>query len=1055
MTGRPLFGVLGPLSVGVDGGEPLELGGRKQRELLGLLLLSPNRVLPAGQIADALWCGNPPPSADVTLRAHVSRLRSRLAAIDAQDALVTRQAGYGLFVEPDQLDTARFERLLAAGRDALRDGEPSRAAELLDEALSLWRGGVLEDLGGPEFATAEAARLDELRLVATDHRIDAHLALGRHQAVIAELERLVAAHPYREQLHCKLMLALYRAGRQADALNVSAAVRKSLAEELGVDPSPALRDLETAILRHDPSLLATAEPAPRTPATPPAAVTKYRPSTPPRRLVSRPRLIDELRADGPRRLVVIHGPAGFGKTTLAMQWREALLDAGVAVAWLTVDDDDNNPVWFLANLIEAVRTARPTLAPDLRQALEERGAAATRLVLTALINDIEAQRSPTCVVIDDWHRITDPATTEAMAYLLDHAGPRLQVVVTTRSRSGLPLGRMRVRDELVEIDSTALRFDTSEAHTFLVENDGLPLTLRDVAKLEQTTEGWVAALQLASLSLRNSDDPSALVERMSGRHHAVGEYLAENVLDSLNPEMLEFLMATSIVERICGNLASALAGVGNGQALLDEAERRDLFLRRLDDDREWFQYHQLFADFLRRRLECDRRQRIPELHAAASRWFADHGMVREAIGHAVAAGDEDRAIELIERHGVDLEQQAQLSTLQALVATLPPRIITLSPRLQLFLARAHSLLQQPEQARGALDAFESALEARALSPSEVREMRVEADVFRALVQVWADRDEGADELLSECLTHPETLPPFIVGTAANVASFLDICRFDFAAARRRQDWAIEYHLRCGNSFVLIYGHCLAAMAASQQLDMVEAETRLREAVRIARGSQAPYSHAARVAYALLAEHLYERGEIHAADQLLEDSGRFGTGGGPPVEFMIARCVTGAQIKVALGQRDAAAALLNEGAEVAAAAGLSRLGAAVEAERARLSLPAPDEYPRRSVYDDGLSAETTAQLRDEAATLKLLGTDPGLACERARAWVKRLERQDRPRALLQANRLLLSALAAAGRTDEARRLLAQLAAQCTELGMVRYLVDGGPHVKALLTELDPA
>ncbi|MGV0801986.1 protein kinase, partial [Mycolicibacterium elephantis] len=133
----------------------------------------------------------------------------------------------------------------------------------------------------------------------------------------------------------------------------------------------------------------------------------------------------------------------------------------------------------------------------------------------------------------------------------------------------------------------------------------------------------------------------------------------------------------------------------------------------------------------------------------------------------------------------------------------------------------------------------------------------------------------------------------------------------------------------------------------------------------------------------MAEHLYERGEIHAANQLLEDSGRFGTGGGPPVEFMIARCVTGAQIKVALGQRDAAAALLNEGAEVAAAAGLSRLGAAVEAERARLGLPAPDEYPRRSVYDDGLSAETTAQLRDEAATLELLGTDPGLACERAR------------------------------------------------------------------------
>lgn len=668
----PEFGILGPLVVTVDGGQPVDLGGPKQRELLAMLLLHPNRCLPADRIADAIWCGAPPASANGTLRAHVSRLRSHLVAAGAHDVLVTQRAGYGIFLSRNQIDSVRFEDMLALGHEALRAGDAERAAGILGEALSLWRGDVLEDLEEPEFATAETARLDELRLIATEHRIDADLMLGRHHAVITELERLTAAHPYREQLHCMLMLALYRSGRQADALAVGASVRGRLADELGVDPGPALRDLETAILRHDPSLQSPApEVAPRN-ATPPAAVTKYRPSTPTRKLVSRPRLIDELRADGPRRLVVIHGPAGFGKTTLAVQWREALVEEGVTVAWLAVDDDDNNPVWFLAHLIEAVRTVRPTLEPELRQALEERGAAATRVVLTTLINHIESQPSRTCVVIDDWHRITDSATTEAMAYLLDHGGPQLQVVVTTRSRSGLPLGRMRVRGELVEIDSSALRFDSSESHTFLVELGGLALTGTDVAKLERTTEGWVAALQLATLSLRNCDDPAALIERMSGRHHAVGEYLAENVLDSLDTDMLDFLMATSIVERICGDLASVLAGVGNGQALLDEAETRDLFLRRLDDDREWFCYHQLFAEFLRRRLECDHPQRIPGLHAAASRWFADHSMVREAIGHAVAAGDEDRAIELIERHGVDLEQQAQLSTLQALVATLPP-----------------------------------------------------------------------------------------------------------------------------------------------------------------------------------------------------------------------------------------------------------------------------------------------------------------------------------------------------------------------------------------------
>ena len=166
MTGKAWFGILGPLAAGVDGGQRLELGGRKQRELLALLLINLNRSVPAGRIADALWRGAPPAGADVTLRTHVSHLRRQLAIIGAQEALVTRQAGYGLFVHPDQVDAAQFEHLLGLGREAVDVGEPERAAGLLIEALSLWRGSVLDDLGPPEFANTEAARLEELRLVA-------------------------------------------------------------------------------------------------------------------------------------------------------------------------------------------------------------------------------------------------------------------------------------------------------------------------------------------------------------------------------------------------------------------------------------------------------------------------------------------------------------------------------------------------------------------------------------------------------------------------------------------------------------------------------------------------------------------------------------------------------------------------------------------------------------------------------------------------------------------------------------------------------------------------
>jgi serine/threonine-protein kinase PknK len=1057
VTGTAWFGILGPLAAGVDGGQRLELGGRKQRELLAFLLINLNRCIPAGRIADALWRGEPPAGADVTLRTHVSHLRHRLAGIGAQEALVTRQAGYGLFVRPDQVDAAQFEHLLELGRQALGLGEPERAARLLADSLSLWRGSVLDDLGPPEFANTEAARLEELRLVALDHRIDADLALGKHHAVIAELERLVVAHPFRERLHCQLILALYRSGRQADALAVAASVRRQLADELGVDPSPALRELEAAILRQDPALLLAGEEvgAKAMPAVPPGALTKYRPPTPAHALVTRARLLDVLRAGGHRRLTVIHGPAGFGKTTLAAQWREVLAEAGVTVAWLTIDSDDNNLVWLLAHLIEAVRSVRPTLAEDLRQALEECGEEAGRYVLTSLINDIDVGGTPLVLIIDDWHRISDAATIAALAYLLDHGGHQLQVVVTSRTRAGLPVGRMRVRDELVEIDGAALRFDISEARTFLVELGGLALDETDVAQLEQTTDGWVAALQLASLSLRDCDDPAALISRMSGRHHAIGEYLAENVLDMLEPQMLDFLMATSLTERISGDLARALAGVRNGQALLEQAEDRDLFLRRLDEDREWFRYHQLFAEFLQRRLARDQPDRITRLHAIASSWFAEHDMLREAVDHATAAGDAERAIELVELHGVELVQNSQMSTLLALISKLPPRIVALSPRLQLLVAWATMLLQRQSAARAALDAFESAAERRALPASELRNMRIEANVIRASLDCHADRIAGVDELVHECLSRPDSLPPFVVAAASLAVSFREIYRFDFDAARRWQDWAHRYHQATSGPFTRMYGHCFVGIAANEELDVAEAERRFREALRVAKRCGGSHSHAARLACALLGELLYERGEVVEAERLLDESYQLGSEEGGVAEFLIARYVTGARIKALRGDHDAAAARLDDGARVAATLGLPRLRAHIDNERMCLDLPVA-EWPGRVGHEealpDGGLGEITAQLRDETEIRGLLADQPDLACRRAQAWVQRLQPRARPRALLQANRLLVAALSAAGRTDDAKRTLAQVAAQCAELGMLRYLLDGGPRVIALLAEL---
>lgn len=213
-------------------------------------------------------------------------------------------------------------------------------------------------------------------------------------------------------------------------------------------------------------------------------------------------MIDALRAGEWRRLTVIHAPAGYGKTTLAAQWAEELKRDGVAVAWLTVDDNDNNLVWFLTNLVDAIRRADPGVASDLGAVLEDRGENAERYVLTSLINSIAERDEPMAVVVDDWHRVTSAAVIGAMNFLLEHCCDNLQVVVTSRTRSGLPLSRMRVRDELIEIDIGALCFDETEARSFLVDVAGLDLRDGDVIDLRNSTDGWVAALQLASLSLR-------------------------------------------------------------------------------------------------------------------------------------------------------------------------------------------------------------------------------------------------------------------------------------------------------------------------------------------------------------------------------------------------------------------------------------------------------------------------------------------------------------------------------------------------------------------------
>ncbi|MFQ6394447.1 protein kinase domain-containing protein [Nocardia sp. KC 131] len=795
--------------------------------------------------------------------------------------------------------------------------------------------------------------------------------------------------------------------------------------------------------------------------TPPVPAPRLRPPVPTRPLVERPRLIELLREGRDRRLAVIHGPTGFGKTTLAAQWCEDVIADGLAVAWLTVDDDDNNVVWFLSHLVESIRAVRPSLAQELGELLEENGNDAERFVLTSLINDIDRRGEHLVVVIDDWHRVSAPATTAALRFLIESCSPALRTVVASRNQTGLPMSSMRARDELVEIGPAALRFDVDEAYKFLVELGGFELDRGDVEDLTESTEGWVAALQLAALSLRGSDDPGALIGHLTGRHHAIGEFLAENVLDTLEPGTLDFMVATSITERTCGELAAALTGVADGQALLEQIEQQDLFLRRLDGG-PWFRYHHLFQEFLRQRLERDRPEQITELHRTASQWLAEHRHVSEAVDHALLAGDERRAVEIVERDGMSLLEYGQFASLIGLVGKLPATIIETHPRLQLDLAWANILLHRAAPAERALRLAESTLDRGDFDEAVTAKLRAEAGVVHAVVTVRADVLAGVEDMLAPCLTHPNELPPYVVAIGANVAAFAAGYRYGFDAALRIQEWSAPYMRQNKGYYNKVIGLCFLGLAASRQLDITRAEQYFRRAMKVAKQSGGSHSYGARLAGSLLGELLYERGEIVDAERLLDEGYKLGPEAGV-VDFKLARYVVGARIKALLGDRAAAIRRLNEGARVARSMSLPRLRAEVENERLRLGLPPnPEtgplpviEYGDRRAPIDAIDEFTV--LYEEFTAIRLLLTEASpkrteLACAWAQQWVDRLEAVDRPRELLEARRLLVACLAAADRTAAAKQLLATVTAQCAELGSVRYLLDGGPYVLAILAAL---
>ncbi len=405
------------------------------------------------------------------------------------------------------------------------------------------------------------------------------------------------------------------------------------------------------------------------------------------KVVVRARLSAQFNETLHRKLTLLSAPAGFGKTTLLAEWCN---QQRAPVAWLSLEESDSPPARFLAYLVAALQTVAPQIGQGILPVLQAPQPPPTEAILTVLVNELAAIPEQFILVLDDYHLIDSVEVDHALAFLLAHLPPQMHIVIATRQDPQLPLSQLRARDELIELRAADLRFTFSEAAEFLNQVMGLNLSAQDIQALESRTEGWIAGLQLAALSMRGQTDTENFIQSFTGSHRFVLDYLLEQVLLQQTQEIQTFLLHTSILERLCGPLCDAVLNVrdGTSNGTLAQLERANLFLFPLDDERLWYRYHHLFADLLRQRL----RQKfadasadtngIAELHQRASTWYENNDMHIEAFQHAAAANDVERAARLIESGKIPFHFPGVVHIILNWLDALPKHVLDARPALR-------------------------------------------------------------------------------------------------------------------------------------------------------------------------------------------------------------------------------------------------------------------------------------------------------------------------------------------------------------------------------------
>jgi LuxR family maltose regulon positive regulatory protein len=669
---------------------------------------------------------------------------------------------------------------------------------------------------------------------------------------------------------------------------------------------------------------------------------------PPRpELVSRPRLVERLNAGLHRKLTLISAPAGFGKTTLVSEWvhtmgrvsppiagapgppttcpgaqdgyacgpsapsRHRLGSPGAGAGrtgWLSLDEDDNDPTRFLAYLIAALRTIEASIGKGVLSALQSPQPPPAEAVLISLINEIAAIPGSIILVLDDHHSIESSPVDDALAFLLERLPVNMHLVIATREDPHLPLARLRAGGQLTELRGTDLRFTSSEAAEFLNRVMGLDLSAEDIAVLERRTEGWIAGLQLAAISMQGHKDVTGFIQSFTGSHRYVLDYLVQEVLEQQSERVQTFLLQTAVLDRLTGSLCDAVRfgtaetpstakGTANdGQATLEMLERANLFIVPLDDERRWYRYHHLFADLLRRRLTQTQPEQLPVLHGSASKWYEQNGLIDEAIEHALRAKEFERTAHLIESVADAVWARGGNIKLRRWLDGLPVELVLSKPQLCIF--RAWELF-----ASGRQDAAERFLQAAGLGYDSSTDRATETESLQrdqppgssrlgvrgraAAIQAWMAtyRRHNIPGLIQHLRQALEYLPERDLNWRSAAATTLgDVHAFrgDMLAAYQARLEALKACEAAGNTYLFMYNSAKLALNLKAQGRLLQVRELCQQQVGFANESGMSQTAVVGWLLAIWGEALAEINDLDGALDLVEKGMKLSESGGDVV-----------------------------------------------------------------------------------------------------------------------------------------------------------------------------